>query len=171
MKALYNGALRLTRDRLAAEDLVQESLLRAYRAFDSFRPGTNAKAWLFTILYRVFASRYRRQQREPETLAPDEVDSVLARVAVENGSARPSPPTSAEVDAALARLPEEFRAAVVLVDLHDLSYEQAASALACKVGTLRSRLFRARTLLFAALEDHARGRGYLAVLPRPESAK
>ncbi len=172
MTALFHGALRLTHDRHAAEDLVQEAYLRAYRTFDGFTEGTNAKAWLFTILYSVFVNRYRRQRREPEPLPPDELESVLARTGNASGSSPPPTlPASDEVEAALAKLPEDFRAAVVLVDLHDLSYEEAAMALACNVGTLRSRLFRARKLLFGALADHARSLGYLARAVTPEGPK
>src|SRR5262245_29853747 len=155
MKVLINGALRLTHDRHAAEDLVQETYLRAYRTFDGFTDGTNAKAWLFTILYSVSVNRYRRQRREPEPLPPDELERLLARVEDTSGAPPPLLPPTGEVEAALARLPEDFRAAVMLVDLHDLTYDEAATALGCKLGTLRSRLFRARKLLYAALWDHA----------------
>ena len=171
MKALFNGALRLTHERHTAEDLVQEAYLRAYRTFDGFTEGTNAKAWLFTILYSVFVNRYRRQRREPESLPPDEFESALARASEASPSTPETLPASEEVKAALARLPEDFRAAVVLVDLHDLSYDEAAGALGCKVGTLRSRLFRARKLLFAALMDHARELGYVARALRSERPK
>ena len=171
MKVLFNGALRLTHDRDAAEDLVQETYLRAYRTFDGFTDGTNAKAWLFTILYSVFVNRYRRQRREPEPLPPDEIERLLARVEDTSGAPPPLLPPSGEVEAALARLPEDFRAAVMLVDLHDLSYDEAATALGCKLGTLRSRLFRARKLLYAALTDHARRLGYPARATRSEGPK
>src|SRR5262249_48860376 len=171
MKALFNGALRFTHDRHAAEDLVQETYLRAYRTFDGFIEGTNAKAWLFTILYSVFVNRYRRQRREPEPLPPEELQKLFAR-ADDAGDPLPrTVPASEEVEAALTRLPEDFRAAVVLVDLHDLSYDEAATALGCKVGTLRSRLFRARKLLFALLADHARRLGYPARATRSEGPK
>ncbi len=162
MKALFNGALRLTHDRHAAEDLVQETYLRAYRTFDAFTEGTNSKAWLFTILYSVFVNRYRRQRREPEPLPSDELETLLARTDDASASLPTTLPASDELEAALTRLPEDFRAAVVLVDLHDLSYDEAATALGCKLGTLRSRLFRARKLLFVSLADHARRLGYPA---------
>lgn len=161
MTPLFNGALRLTHDRRTAEDLVQDVYLRAYRTFDRFVEGTNARAWLFTILYSVFVNHYRRRRREPESLAPQDLESALARAQVEGPPTPETLPTHSEVETALADLPEVFRAAVVLVDLNDLSYEEAAATLGCKVGTVRSRLFRARKLLFSALTDHARKLGYV----------
>lgn len=162
MKPLYNAALRLSRDRQAAEDLAQETYLRAYRTFDAFAEGTNAKAWLFTILYSVFVNGHRRKRREPVSLPPEEVEAAFARAAAAGLPAPPdSLPGGEEVKAALARLPADFNSAVVLVDLHELSYEEAAAALDCKIGTLKSRLFRARKLLFAALEPYAKELGYL----------
>lgn len=161
MQALFNAALRLSRDRHSAEDLVQETYLRAYRTFEGSSEGTNAKAWLLTILYTVFVNRYRKQQREPISLPPEEVELIASRsTAADAGSPDARQPTSEEVEAALAKLPEQFRAAVTLVDLHDFPYEQAASALGCKIGTLRSRLYRARQMLFTELQEYARGLGY-----------
>ena len=161
MKPLYNAALRLTRDGHAAEDVVQETYLRAYRTFEGFAEGTNAKAWLFTILHSVFVNRYHRERREPESLPPDDIEAAFARAAATNG---PAPAerslTGQEARAALAQLSQDFRSAIELVDLQDLSYEEAAVALDCKVGTLKSRLFRARKLLFAGLERYAKELGY-----------
>lgn len=161
MRPLFNAALRLSRDRHTAEDLVQETYLRGYRTFDNFTEGTNARAWLLTILHSVFVNRYHKQRKEPISLPPEEVEVVASRTAAADpGPPGEKQPTSEEVEAALAKLPEHFRAAVMLVDLHDFPYEQAASALGCKLGTLRSRLFRARQLLFTELQEYARGLGY-----------
>jgi RNA polymerase sigma-70 factor (ECF subfamily) len=169
-RSLYNTALRLTHRPEDAKDLVQETFLRAYRTFESFVEGTNSKAWLFTILYSIFINAYRKKQREPQGLSIEELeeryhvwleatDAQANPLVAAQGSERPW--TSEEVEAALRQLPESFRSAVLMVDLEELSYEEAAAALACPVGTLRSRLYRARRLLFAALQGYARQTGYL----------
>jgi RNA polymerase sigma-70 factor (ECF subfamily) len=166
MRGVYNFALRLTRRPEDARDLVQETYLRAYRTFGNFRPGTNGKAWLFTILYSVFVNKYRKQQREPAMVSVEElVDELPA--ASRAGDSPPFPVAAGsltwaepEVGAALRRLPENFRFAVLLVDVDELSYEEAASVLGCPVGTLRSRLFRARKFLSAELREYARRAGY-----------
>jgi RNA polymerase sigma-70 factor (ECF subfamily) len=165
MKSLYNAALRLTRDRHAAEDVVQETVLRAYRTFDGFVEGTNVKAWLFTILHSVLVNRHHKERREPESLSSEAASRALEQLADTGISGVIASPAGAEIEAALAALPEQFRAAVLLVDLHDLTYEEAAAALGCKVGTIRSRLHRARALLFSTLADHARRLGYLPRRP------
>lgn len=163
MKLLYNAAFRLSRDPHGSEDIVQETFLRAYRTFDSFREGTNARAWLLTILYSVFVNRYHRSKREPLTLEPEALEAAETRAALgETGPFQPDRRVlGKDVEAALGRLPDAFRATVILVDLHDLTYEQAASALGCKVGTVRSRLFRARQFLSNELLDAARALGYV----------
>lgn len=164
LSALYGYAIRLTRNGETARDLVQETCLRAYRTFDNFRPGTNCKAWLFTILYSIFVNRYWKKQREPKTVPLDEIEREF-RGALEADdairAARRDPVwTDPDIDAALGVLPEAFRATVVLVDVEELTYEEAAVAMNCPVGTVRSRLNRARKLLFVALHEHARRAGY-----------
>lgn len=134
---------------------MQETLLRAYRTFENFRPGTNCRAWLFTILYSVFFNE--RTRLRPTLLTAEQLDRVPA--AASNVQLAESP-WSEEVERALARLPIAFRAAVLLVDVEGLSYEEAATAAGCVVGTLRSRLFRGRKLLGAMLRDHARAAGF-----------
>lgn len=153
---LYSAARRLTGSDDDAADLVQDTFLRAYRTFENFRPGTNIRAWLFTILYSIFFNE--RTRRRPTLLSPAQLDTVAA---AERELAPPGDsPWSAEVERALARLPGVFRAAVLLVDVEELSYEEAAAAAGCLVGTLRSRLFRGRKLLGAMLRDHARAAGF-----------
>jgi RNA polymerase sigma-70 factor (ECF subfamily) len=167
MKAAYNVALRLTRRPDDARDLVQETYLRAYRTFDNFRPGTNCKAWLFTILYSIFVNRYHKQRREPQTVSVEELEEKFHRSLVAadpEGSRSPDRPpewTDREVESAFDKLPESFRAVVLLVDVEELTYEEAATTLGCPVGTVRSRLSRARKALAVRLEDHARRAGYL----------
>lgn len=162
MRALYGMAFRLTHGSDEASDLVQETYLRAFRSFDSFVPGTNCKAWLFRILYSVFVNRFRKAQREPVGMSIDELEKrYQTSVEAGGGAGAPTSFTDGEVEEALRQLPESFRAAVLLVDLEELSYEEAAAALDCPVGTLRSRLYRARKLLFAALSGYARKNGLL----------
>lgn len=161
MNPLYNGAMRLAQNRTIAEDLTQETYLRAYRTFDAFVPGTNAKAWLFTILYSVFINRYHRERRQPVTMPPAEVEQALVAADASAGVEPPHDrPDDAAIRAAVVALPDDYRAAVELVDLLDLSYEEAAASLRLKSGTLKSRLFRARKLLFTTLTAYARERGY-----------
>lgn len=168
IQRLYNTAWRLTRSPEEAGDLVQETYLRAYRTFSGFTPGTNCRAWLFTILYSVFSNRYRKKRREPETLSIEELETRHgdAPRAESWGSHRrvldnPDPGWAApEVDRALGLLPPGFRAVVLLVDVEELTYEEAAQVLGCPVGTVRSRLYRARKLLFRMLVDYAEKLGY-----------
>lgn len=153
---LYAAARRLTGSDDDAADLVQDTFLRAYRTFENFRPGTNCRAWLFTILYSILLNE--RSRRRPFLLSEEQLDAIAAP----NGAPAPADsPWSPEVERALMRLPTSFRAAVLLVDVEELSYEEAAEAAGCLVGTLRSRLFRGRKLLGAALHDHARQAGFL----------
>lgn len=165
--ALYQKALYLIRRPEGADDLVQETYLRAYRNFASFREGTNCKAWLLTILYSIFINKYRKRQREPEIVSLDQMDGMFHELVTGSDwetdfSALTNSGTDwqgPEVREALGKLPESFRSAVLLVDVEGLSYEEAAVALTCPVGTLRSRLFRARRMLFVELYRYAQEMG------------
>jgi RNA polymerase sigma-70 factor, ECF subfamily len=158
--ALYRTARRFTSPPEDPRDLVQETFLRAYRTFDNFREGTNAKAWLFTILYSILSNRWQQTSRSPEEVSIDDLSPRFAGAIAVTAAAERSLLTrldaSPEVDAALRGLSEPFRAVVLLVDVEEMTYEEAAAALACPVGTVRSRLARARKLLFLALFDYAR---------------
>ena len=158
LRAVFSFARRLTRSEDAARDLTQDAFLRAFSKFDSFAAGTNCRAWLFTIAYSLFVNRYRRQQREPQLMTVDDRDSALEQRAVAPESRQVVTPAraaaEADVEAALAELPEEFRAAITLVDVEELSYEEAAAVLECPVGTVRSRLFRARKQLAITLRQY-----------------
>lgn len=166
LDALYQVALRLTRNRAEAEDIVQEAFLRAFRGFDRFNPGTNCRAWLFTILRNVFLNRVRNQGREvPEA---DLGDRTTAEVASEGRGLGGNPEEElllsvlhGDVDRALKALPLPFREAVVLVDLEGLSYREVAEVLGCPVGTVMSRLSRGRALLRQALGRFGREHGYV----------
>lgn len=173
MDALYNQALRLTRRSEDAGDMVQETYLRAYRTFSSFKDGTNCKAWLFTILYSIFVNKYRKQKREPDTVSIEELEQAFHRTLADGDwEAKFAAVTNSEFDCrdpeinhALTKLPEDFRSAVLLVDVQGFTYEEAAAALNCPVGTLRSRLFRARRMLFLQLEEYARKMGLIRTPP------
>ncbi len=152
----------MTGHREDAKDAVQETWLRAYRTFQNFIEGTNAKAWMFTILYSILRNRARKRASEPQPVALDEEDGRYEAALSDPRSWVPGDTTIApEVEAALARISEEYRMAILLVDVEELSYEQAAAVMGCPTGTLRSRLHRARRALYSALHDYARRRGYL----------
>lgn len=168
LDALHRFALRLTHDGSDAADLVQETFLRAYRTFDNFQPGTNGRAWLFTILYSIFINQQRQLARRGETVPVEDIDradtpgafaftDASERAAeVEVSGVRVGP----EVEQALRSLPEEFRAVVLLIDGHDMTYDEAAAVLSCPVGTVRSRLFRSRRLLANRLREYAARSGF-----------
>lgn len=167
LERLHRTARRLALRPEDAADLVQETFLRAYRTFDGFTPGTNCRAWLFKILYSVFVNRYHRQLRAPQEASLDALEARFERALTAPDWAAPflaleSGPwgEGADVGAALGALPTEFRAAVVLVDLEELTYEEAGKAMGCPIGTVRSRLARGRKLLAAMLHDYARQLGY-----------
>lgn len=146
LKALYGTAWRLTRNTHDAEDLVQETFLRAYRAFDSYTPGTNARAWLFTILHRVRADALRRARRAPQTVEL-EGDGPGIPPAQEQLASR-----GEEIERAVESLPEPFRTAVVLRDMAELSYDEIRRITDVPLGTVMSRIHRGRALVREALE-------------------
>ncbi len=145
LKPLYSTACRLTRCPHDAEDLVQETFLRAFRSFESFTPGTNLRAWLYTILHRVRTDALRKLGRTPRTV--ELVDEAHAVPPSQDALAR----GQEEVARALAGLPEAYRAAVVLRDVEDLTYDEIARALDIPIGTVMSRIHRGRALLRQAL--------------------
>ena len=165
-------ALRLTRDERDAEDLVQDAMVRALRFWHRFESGTNARAWLFTIVANTFYNSYRkaRNQRRLETRVVDEgrQESFLSAASTEAaaGEARALDMVSTEeIRQAIDALPEDFRLAVLLCDVQGLSYREIAEAMACPVGTVMSRLHRARRLLKRTLHEHAAARGLVPPLP------
>ncbi|MDX1622051.1 MAG: sigma-70 family RNA polymerase sigma factor [Nitriliruptorales bacterium] len=163
---LYGGALRYTRDPSDAEDLVQETVAKAYSAFHQFQQGTNLKAWLYRILHNTYINRYRKQQRRPQETLQDEIDDfslydVLSR---EDGSAETlvlDQITDEEVQQALEDLPEQFRVAVYLADVEGFSYKEIAEIMNTPIGTVMSRLHRGRKALEKALTEYARRRGLI----------
>ena len=166
---LYRSALYLTRDEAEAEDLVQETSLRAYRFFEKFAPGTNIKAWLLSIQNNLFINRYRQKKRQPETLQWDEINETYDFQAEPPGTGLGASPEDTlsfqgmddEVEAALKSLPEEFRTAIVLVDIENLRYDEAAMVMETPIGTVRSRVSRGRRMLQRILKNYAVQRGLL----------
>jgi RNA polymerase sigma-70 factor (ECF subfamily) len=159
LDGLYNLARWLVHDPSEAEDLVQETYLRALRAAHQFQPGTNLRAWLFQILRNVFFTRYRRRGREPEAMDPEALDALAGAMGREGGASRVADgrdgTLGADLSAALERLPEEYRSVVLLADLEDFTMGEIATIMDCPVGTVKSRLFRARGILQELLRDYA----------------
>jgi RNA polymerase sigma-70 factor, ECF subfamily len=172
LDALYRVALRLTGDPVRAEDLVQDTMLKAYRSWRQYRPGTNAKGWLLTILRNTFINDYRRRKLEPVAMDLEAVEphAVLRDVAeADPEGAFFDRIVDAKVLEAIDALPTDFREVLVLSDMEGLSYAEIAEALQVPVGTVKSRLFRARRQLQAALYTHAVEMGYIR--PRKEPGR
>jgi RNA polymerase sigma-70 factor (ECF subfamily) len=178
LNALYGVALRLTRNPRDAEDLVQDTVLRAYRYWHKFERGTNCKAWLFKILTNTFINRYHRTKRDRDHLASvrptwphsygDEeaaTQDILSHEVTEASrdpeGALASRLLSDDVIRALEALPPEFRLAVLLCDVEEFSYKEIAEIMECPVGTVMSRLFRGRRLLQRSLHDYAVEQGII----------
>jgi RNA polymerase sigma-70 factor (ECF subfamily) len=167
LSSLYGAALRLTRNPADAEDLLQETYLRAFRGFAGFQEGTNLKAWLYRILTNQFINTYRKKQREPQTVeGPDDIDEwyLFDRLGGRNveGSAEEEVLDripDADVKAALESLPENFRLPVLLADVEGFSYKEIADIMGTPIGTVMSRLHRGRKALEKALWDTAKERG------------
>jgi RNA polymerase sigma-70 factor (ECF subfamily) len=169
MGSLYTAALRMTRNPADAEDLVQETYLKAYRAFDSFQEGTNLKAWLYRILTNTFINSYRAKKRRPDESDIDDVENLYLyrRLGgLEGASAGRSAEeevldhfTEAEVKEAIESLPEQFRMAVLLGDVEGFSYKEIAEILDIPIGTVMSRLHRGRRALQKRLYEFGRQRG------------
>ena len=175
MPALYSAALRMTRDPSDAEDLVQETYLRAYRSFATFQEGTNLKAWLYKILTNAFINSFRARKRRPEEVDVEDVEALYLyrrlRAVDAPGSGRSAEEevleriTDTEVKAAVDSLPESFRMAVLLADVEGFSYREIAEIMGVPIGTVMSRLHRGRRALQKALLEYAAGNGLV-----PQSA-
>lgn len=163
---LYNYALRMTNNPADAQDLLQETFLKAYRFWDRYERGTNIRAWLFRILKNSYINRYRKTTREPETVDYDEVQNFYTSVreaGTESNDLQENLFNSLlddDVTKAIADLPEEFRTVVILSDIEGLTYEEIADFVDVPLGTVRSRLHRGRKILRARLMEYARSRGY-----------
>jgi RNA polymerase sigma factor (sigma-70 family) len=166
MDALYNFGYHLSYNEEDAGDLVQETYLKAYRFLDSYREGTNAKAWLFRILKNAFINQYRKKSRQPNRVEFEdykvyqEGDARGFSGVVDLRDELFRDQLGDEVSHALGRLPEEFRTVVVLCDLEGFRYEEIAEIVGIPIGTVRSRLHRARNMLKEQLRQYAREHGY-----------
>jgi RNA polymerase sigma-70 factor, ECF subfamily len=169
MDSLYSAAMRMTRNRADAEDLVQEAYLRAYRGFGGYQDGTNLKAWLYRILTNTFINSYRSKKRRPEETDFEEVEDLYLyrrlgglEAATAGRSAEDELMdwfTDTEVKEAVEDLPENFRLAVLLADVEGFSYKEIAEILDIPIGTVMSRLHRGRKALQKQLYEYARQHG------------
>jgi len=167
LDALYNFGLRLTSDPNDAEDLVQDTIVKAYRFFSSYEKGTNAKAWLFRILKNSYINNYRRKSKRPQEVDYDEVATFYETIRAERTDTSDLEDTmyreliDDDITKALDEIPEDFRTVVLLCDVEDFTYEEIANMLDVPIGTIRSRLHRGRNLLKAQLLEYADERGYI----------
>jgi len=163
LDSLYRTALRLTRDPADAEDLVQDTYLKAFRAAERFERGTNLRAWLFTILHNTARNRVRDRARETVTADSEAVERAADGPLLPGGLRAESPETQLirdtldpDLKAAIDALPDSFREAVWLRDVEEFSYAEIASMLDIPIGTVMSRISRGRRMLFEALQQHVR---------------
>ena len=166
LPSLYPAALRMTRNPADAEDLVQETYLRAYRGFSGFREGTNLKAWMYRILTNTFINSYRKRQREPVTVQDDDIEDWFLYDRLGGTATEESAESEVleripdeDIRGALEALPEGFRMAVWLADVEGFSYKEIAEILDIPIGTVMSRLHRGRRALEKALWERVRERG------------
>ena len=169
MDQLYGAARRMTRNDAAAEDLVQETYLRAYKGFDRFSEGTNLRAWLFRILTNLFINEYRRRKRRPEEVDLGDTDTLYlyrglggadgARLFRSAEDELLDGLTSAEVRDAIEALPQSYRVAVLLADVEGFAYKEIAEILDVPIGTVMSRLHRGRKRLRQTLQTYGQARG------------
>jgi RNA polymerase sigma-70 factor, ECF subfamily len=167
MDALYNYAIKMTGDSDDASDLIQETYLKAFRFWDKFEKGTNCKAWLFRIMKNTFINTYRKNTKEPDKVDYEEIENFYENI-------KPSSTDSAhlekdiydnllddELSSAISSLPEDFRTVVILCDIEGYTYDEIADFVDVPVGTVRSRLHRARKMLYTKLHKYASDKGYV----------
>lgn len=176
LDALYGAALRLTRSPSDAEDLVQDTYLKAHRFHDRFEAGTNLKAWLFRILTNTFINRYRRRTRERDVLDGVDADPVGEGVMSRSAMRALSTPVAdaersllaQEIQGVLDNLPEDYRIMILLADVEELSYKEIAEIVGCPIGTVMSRLHRARKMMQRHLVSQAVELGVIPPEEEPE---
>jgi RNA polymerase sigma-70 factor (ECF subfamily) len=168
MDALYNFALRMTGNCDDADDLVQDTYLKAYRFLDKYEKGTNPKAWLFRIMKNSYINKYRKESREPDKVDYDEIKDFYNLIRAESSDPNDLQEKlfgnllDDEVTGALQSLPDEFRTVLILCDIEGMTYEEIADLVECPIGTVRSRLHRGRKMLRARLFQYAKKRGYVS---------
>jgi len=177
---LYSAALRMTRNRADAEDLVQDAYLRAYRSFHTFQEGTNLRAWLYRILTNAYINKYRAKQRRPQESELGEIEDLYLyrRLgSMETAAASMSAEeqfldlfTDDEVKQALEDLPDNFRLPVLLADVEGFAYKEIAEMLDIPIGTVMSRLHRGRKAMQRALYDYAEARGLTTTFDEKHTA-
>ncbi len=166
MGILHGYAVKITGNQLDADDLVQETFLRAFRFFDKFEKGTNCKAWLFRIMKNLFINKYRKNQKEPGKVDYAEIENFFDTIRAERVDSSDlqekvfSNLLDDDVTRALNSLQDDFKTVVILCDIEGLSYEEIAEFIQCPIGTVRSRLHRGRKMLQQKLYDYAKQRGY-----------
>ncbi len=166
MNLLHNYAYKMTFNQLDADDLLQETFLRAFRFFHKFEKGTNCKAWLFRIMKNLFINRYRKNQKEPGKVDYGEIENFFDSIRSEKMESSDlqqkvfSNLLDDDVTKALNSLQDDFKTVVILCDLEGLSYEEIADFVQCPIGTVRSRLHRGRKMLQEKLYEYAKVRGY-----------
>jgi len=167
MDALFNSALKLTYNEEDAKDLIQESFFKAFRFFEQFEPGTSCKAWLFKILKNTFINKYRKKVKQPEQVDFNTVEPFVdlikdknydEEIALDDGIVNSY--LSDEINDALSRLSYEFKMVLLLSDVEGFSYKEVADIMECPIGTIRSRLSRARKMMFKNLIKYAKKEGY-----------
>jgi len=169
MDSLYSTALRMTRNTAEAEDLVQDTYLRAYRFFGKFEEGTNFKAWIFKILTNTFINKYRKKIRTPQQVQLDKVEFGLESEDEQKAlkewegfnESNYEELFDDDIKAALAQLSDEFRMVILLADVEGFAYKEIADIIDRPIGTVMSRLFRGRRMLQKVLEKYARNEGYI----------
>lgn len=166
MNLLHNYAYKMSYNQLDADDLLQETFLRAFRFFHKFEKGTNCKAWLFRIMKNLFINKYRKNQKEPGKVDYGEVENFFDSIRSEKMDSSDlqqkvfSNLLDDDVTKALNSLQDDFKTVVILCDLEGLSYEEIADFVQCPIGTVRSRLHRGRKMLQEKLYDYAKQKGY-----------
>jgi RNA polymerase sigma-70 factor (ECF subfamily) len=167
MDALYNYALKMTGSPDDADDLVQETYLKAFRFFDKFEQGTNSKAWMFRILKNSYINDYRKIKKEPNKVDYEDVQNFYENIKSTDVKAQHVEEDSFskllddDLTAAITNLPEDFRTVIILSDIEGFTYDEIADFIDCPVGTVRSRLHRARKMLYTKLYNYADEKGYI----------
>lgn len=168
MDALYNFAVRMTGDPDDANDLLQDTYMKAYRFFDKFEKGTNCKAWLFRIMKNSYINLYRKTSKEPDKVDYEEIQNFYNTIKDESTDPNDLQERlfgnllDDDVTRAIEFLPEDFRTVVILCDIEGFTYEEIAQFVECPIGTVRSRLHRGRKMLRVKLFNYAKSRGYVS---------